>query len=163
MQNKLFQASSMTSTPRTPELSELLDLLDQLTSESSRRWGSMTPAQMLRHGSSFISFTLGEKKASLPTRIVGKIFGPLIYAYVSQRNPWNFPKNLQTFPEIKQKPGRELDFELEKDQMAAALRRSMALEKAVKHPIYGKLAAHKAKELIQLHTAYHFRQFGLFN
>ncbi|MFN3528815.1 MAG: DUF1569 domain-containing protein [Bacteroidia bacterium] len=152
----------MSSRQQTPPLSEQLEILNRLKVDSVRGWGSMRPEEMLRHCSDFIRFTLGEKKASQSTRLIGKLFGWLIYAYVIRKNPWNFPKNMQTFPEIKQRPGRTLDFNTEKATLAAAILRAIQLENKVHHPIYGQLSADKARQLVQLHTAYHLRQFSLF-
>lgn len=145
-----------------PSLDELPLLLEGLTASTQPNWGTMNAAQMCRHCSSFIRVSLGEKKTSRTTRLLGWLVGKYMYRYFSSKTPYTFPKNLQTLPEIKQRPDRVLDFELEKEGLAASLSKAIRIQGSIRHPLYGKMDAAAAQKLIALHTAYHFRQFGLF-
>jgi hypothetical protein len=146
---------------QTPALSRLPDILEELNETTIPLWGTMNAAQMCRHCTSFIRLSLGEKNTSTATRIIGKLFGKYMYRYFSKRNPWSFPKNLQTLPEIKQRNDRVLDFELEKEQLTATIQKAAQAHGTVRHPLYGKMDAEAVQNLIAMHTTYHFRQFGL--
>lgn len=145
----------------TPTLPELTALVDKLDASQTPIWGTMNVAQMCRHCTSFIRLSLGVKKTSRTTRIIGWLFGKFMYRYFSTKNPWTFPKNLQTLPEIKQRTDRALDFELEKEQLGHWLKQADEVSGLVRHPLYGKMDAASIQNLIAMHTAYHFRQFRL--
>lgn len=147
---------------KVPELDELPMLLDNLTASTQPNWGVMNAAQMCRHCSSFIRVSMGEKKTSRITRLMGLLVGKYMYRYFSSKNPYNFPKNIRTLPEIKQRTDRVLDFELEKEELTTSLHKAIGIQGKIQHPLYGKMDAASIKGLIGLHTAYHFRQFGLF-
>ena len=146
---------------QTPGLSELRTMSEDLSESTKPRWGTMNAAQMCRHCTSFIRLSLGEKKTSRTTRLIGWLVGKYMYRYFSTKNPWTFPKNLRTLPEIKQRHDRVLDFELEKEQLHQWLLKAESVEGWVRHPLYGKMEARSIINLIAMHTAYHFRQFGL--
>lgn len=146
---------------QTPTLPELITLVDKLEATRIPLWGTMNAAQMCRHCTSFIRLSLGEKKTSRTTRLLGWLVGKYMYRYFSTKNPWTFPKNLRTLPEIKQRPDRILDFELEKEQLGHWLQQALVVEGTISHPLYGKMKAANIQHLIAMHTTYHLRQFGL--
>lgn len=150
----------MEPTP-TPSLKAQIALIATLTPDSKGRWGVMEVDQMLRHCSEFVVFCLGKKKASLFSRLMGRLFGKRLLRFVLSRNPWNFPKNLRTLPEIKQRAGERYDLAAEKDRLTRLITEVTALEGSIRHPLYGKMEPTLARHLCQLHTAYHLRQFGL--
>lgn len=92
---------------------------------------------------------------------MGRLFGKRLLRFVLSRNPWNFPKNLRTLPEIKQRAGERYDLAAEKDRLTRLITEVTALEGSIRHPLYGKMEPTLARHLCQLHTAYHLRQFGL--
>lgn len=146
---------------QTPALSALVALVDKIDPVRPPLWGTMNAAQMCRHCTSFIRISLGEKKTSRTTRLLGWLVGKYMYRYFSKKNPWTFPKNLQTLPEIKQRTDRVLDFELEKEQLAHWLQQANMADGIIRHPLYGKMKAAYIQQLIAMHTTYHLRQFGL--
>lgn len=145
----------------SPNFAELSLMLGQLQPETRPQWGIMNPAQMCRHCSSFIKLSMGEKKVSRTTRIIGWLFGKMMYRYFSSKTIYTFPKNLQTLPEVKQRSDRVLDFDQERDSLARLLERASKISGHVRHPLYGRMPTTQLQGLIALHTAYHFRQFGL--
>ena len=121
----------------------------------------MQADQMLRHCSEFVVFCLGKKKAGLFSRLIGRLFGKRLLKFVLSRNPWNFPKNVRTFPEIKQAAGQRYDFGAEQQRLISSLAEVNELKGFIKHPLYGRMDADLARHLARLHTAYHLRQFGI--
>lgn len=149
----------MKSTP--PNFATLNNLLTGLAADQAPLWGTMNASQMCHHCSSFIKLSLGEKKTSTATSIIGFLFGKLMYRYFSTKTIYTFPKNMNTFPEIKQRTDRAFDIEAEKILLRNCLERARKVEGKIRHPLYGNMPAPQIQHLILLHTAYHFRQFGL--
>lgn len=147
--------------PTQPDFATLNSLLPGLAADQAPLWGTMNAAQMCHHCSSFIKLSLGEKKTSTATRIIGFLFGKLMYRYFSTKTIYTFPKNMNTLPEIKQRADRTFDIEAEKTSLRECLQRASQASGKIRHPLYGSMPAPKIQHLVLLHTAYHFRQFGL--
>ena len=147
--------------PAQTDFDTLNNLLSDLAADQAPLWGTMNAAQMCHHCSAFIKLSMGKKKTSTTTRVIGFLFGKLMYRYFSTKTIYSFPKNLKTLPEIKQRAGRTFDIEAEKSQLRDCLQRASEAKGKIRHPLYGNMSAPKIQQLILLHTAYHFRQFGL--
>lgn len=143
------------------DFTTLNSLLHGLAVDQAPLWGTMNAAQMCHHCSAFIKLSLGEKRTSKSTQVIGFLFGKLMFRYFSRKTIYTFPKNLQTLPEIKQRSDRKFDIMEEKVELAEWLEKAAQVEGKIKHPLYGSMDSPKIKNLILLHTAYHFRQFGL--
>lgn len=147
--------------PAPPDFTTLQDLLAGLAADQAPLWGTMNAGQMCHHCSSFIKLSLGEKKTSTTTRMIGFLFGKLMYRYFSTKTIYTFPKNMNTLPEIKQRADRTFDIDAEKTALIDCLARASQAQGKIRHPLYGNMPAPQIQQLVLLHTAYHFRQFGL--
>ena len=129
--------------------------LAALKPDAQRKWGSMTPDQMVWHLSQFLEFALGEG-----THPRGKMPLPMfIMRPMVLYGPW--PRSAPTHPSAKAQA--TYDIEAEK-------RRCLALiERFVSRPIdgpwpedaaWGNAGGAFASKLQARHFDYHLRQFG---
>jgi hypothetical protein len=142
-------------------LRELLDRLDRVTPDSVRRWGVMTPHQMICHLNDSFKVAMGEKaatnKSSWMMRTIGKRFA--LYA------PMQWPQNLETMPEVDQKVGgtRPIDFWRDRDSLSRTMSRFVAAEPDFtwsRHPLFGRMSPRDWKRWGYLHMDHHLRQFS---
>ena len=145
----------------TPTIQGLRDALETLTPSTERRFGTMTPAQMLRHNRRFMELYLGDVRVGGVVRLLARLPGPVFLKRVLKKSAADTPKNLTTLPFLRAKEGEELDFEAEKSKLLARLADVESLEGEQDHALYGKMDSGTAKNLVRHHLAHHFHQFGL--
>lgn len=148
-------------TSDTPSLDALRAAVGRLHGASERRFGTMSPAQMLRHCSGFIELYLGRVPVSAPIRWIARAVGPLFLKRVVAKSPLDTPKGLTTLPALRSTPGEEPDLEAERARFLALLDEVDALEGPQPHVLYGTTEARTLVDLVRHHTAHHFHQFGL--
>ncbi len=148
-------------TADTPSLPEIRQALDLLTPLSERCFGTMTPAQMLRHNRRFMELYLGEVRVGKGIRFVAGLVGPFFLKKVLSKSAMDTPKNLKTLPVLRAKEGEELDFEAEKAEFTSLLTQVEGLTGELDHALYGSMDSRTAQNLVRHHTAHHFHQFGL--
>ena len=134
--------------------------LGALTPASQRKWGAMTPDELLAHLTRGFEISLGEfpvKDESTPgVRWAMKI----LFFYVL---PW--PKGRIKAPEyFLPKPAAE--FEAERAKLFAALERFVAAaakapERLVLNPVMGPISYTDWQRLHGMHMDHHLRQFGV--
>ncbi|HVG21242.1 MAG TPA: hypothetical protein VNI02_19505, partial [Blastocatellia bacterium] len=90
---------------------ELLGRLRKVTPESGRRWGSMTPHQMVCHLNDSFKVAMGEKAASP----IDNMFSRTMLKWVAIRVPLRWPKGYRTRPEIDQQIGGTRPVEFDRD------------------------------------------------
>ncbi len=139
---------------------QIMNRLKSLQESSERRWGTMTPAQMLRHCRSQIEFIL-----SPPDNV--KIY-PTAFRFAPVRwlalygVPW--PKNSRTAPEmdVNKKLTDVADFQTEHTLMLEALHNLyQAAHVEAIHPLFGKMGKSQWGRVVWKHLDHHLRQFGL--
>ena len=140
---------------------ELLDRLGNITPQSQRRWGSMTPHQMICHLNDSFKAAMGERAIS--TR--NNIFTRTVLRWVAFRTPLKWPKGFKTLPEIDQQIGGTMPAEFNKDvmELKVLMERFGRSERDFQwqvHPIFGEMTEEEWLRWGYLHVDHHLRQFG---
>ena len=148
-------------TPDTPSLAGLRARLEQLTPQTERSWGTMTPAQMARHCRIFIELCQGEVRVSLPMRWLAGTLGPIFLRKLLRGSPRHGPRGLRTLGPLRADPAVTLDLDEERARLAAALDTAAAWQGTHDHPLYGRMRAVDVQAIVRHHTAHHLHQFGL--
>lgn len=138
---------------------EVLSRLEKLTPATERKWGKMSPAQMLAHCSAAFEVALGDR--SRPRSFLGYIFGGMMkkkYVYST-----SYSQNDPTDPSFKITDDR--DFNTEKRRLLAQINRfHEGGEKSIKasvHPFFGKMTPIEWAQLKYNHLNHHLTQFGI--
>jgi hypothetical protein len=140
----------------------LVARLRALKPDSVRRWGSMTPNQMVCHLSDAFRGALGERP--IPAR--GRLVHRTLIRWVAFNTPLPWPRGTPTVAEFDQKRGgtRPVGFERDRAELVAAIARFGAagdrIDGAV-HPLFGRMARREWDVWAWRHTDHHLRQFGL--
>ena len=141
----------------------LLHRLRQITAESPRRWGKMTPHQMICHLHDSFKSVIGERevsgdKSNLLTRTVVRWMA--LYA------PLKWPHGVPTMPENDQEQGGTPpeDFRRDLDALAVMVERVPAAERDFqwrRHPLFAEMSERDWMRWGYLHVDHHLRQFGV--
>lgn len=137
----------------------VLARLGELRPDSSRRWGTMTPGEMLCH--------LGDAAAGVFRRRGGdpgrkKSLVKWLALYTSI--PW--PRGRKTLPQIDPRAGGSRPGDFEEDRRRAvetlrAIAEAPATAFPASHFLFGTMTARDWYHWAFRHTAHHLRQFGL--
>ena len=134
---------------------EMETRLATLRADSQRRWGSMTPAQMVWHLNQFLEFALGEGSYPPP-----KLPMPLpLMRFFLLYMPW--PKGAPTHPAARAQATHDL--EAERTRCLALIERfvSMPLDGPwPKDVAWGNVSGTFASRLQAKHFNHHLAQFG---
>ncbi len=135
--------------------------LGKLAPQSERRWGKMTPAQMLAHCSVSMQWAVGElvpEKAALPARLVGRLVKPMVF-----RNEDPLRKNSPTAKSLM--VADERDLVKERERLSGLIDKFVAGGAAEcttnPHGFFGKLTPQEWAILMYKHLDHHLRQFGV--
>ncbi len=144
-------------------LDQLLQRLGRLTPATDRRWGTMSPAEMLCHLGDAGDGVLGRRKP--PGGAPGKPL-PLPAKLLLLYSPIPFPKGVETRPGVnpKKEGTRPGDFEQDRARVVAGLRAlAVAPADAVSqtHFRFGKMSLGAWHRWAFKHVDHHLRQFGL--
>jgi hypothetical protein len=151
----------MKTLARDRNRAEILQRIRAIRPDSARRWGRMTPHQMVCHLADSCRVALGEKVASAATSLFQRTVVKCVALYLPV--PW--PTGLMTRPEIDQECGGTCpgDFTMDLAELERLTLR-LATEKGVdgrSHPIFGRMSRSNWLRWGYLHTDHHLRQFGL--
>ena len=140
---------------------EILERLSNLRPDSRRRWGRMTPHQMICHLSDSFKSRLGEKENSP----ANNLFTRTVVKWIALYAPTPWPHDIKTRPEMDQEIGGTPpdDFESDRLQLVALLERFAAPEKNAEfhpHPFFGDMSEAEWMRWGYLHCDHHLRQFG---
>jgi hypothetical protein len=141
----------------------LLDRLQQVQPDSQRRWGKMTPHQMICHLNDSFKSVIGERQVSVRrTNAVARtmIRGIALYA------PFKWPHGVPTMPENDQERGGTPPEEFQRDLDALAFmiqrltnqRRDFQWQR---HPLFDQMSERDWLRWGYLHVDHHLRQFGV--
>ena len=138
---------------------ELKQRMAQLSPETKRLWGKMSPAQMLAHCSVGMEVSLGDR---LMQQVwLGKLFGKRAKASMLSGKPMG--RNLPTDKAYVMTG--ELELEVERQKLAGFIDRFQTggPEGCTKgpHSFFGLLTPEEWAELNYLHLDHHLRQFGV--
>jgi hypothetical protein len=142
---------------------EILERLGRVRPDSQRRWGKMTPDQMICHLADAFRGVVGE----LPLgRKPGIRLGRQAMKWVALHAPMKWPPNIKTMPEMDQLIGGTKPAEFARD--VEELRRLVARFTKVPrdfawkpHPIFFEMTEREWLRWGYLHMDHHFRQFGV--
>jgi hypothetical protein len=151
----------MRSLTNPTEARLLVDRLRHVTPQSVRRWGRMTPQEMVCHLADAYRNSMGEIAASpvdtLLSRTVIKSFALWL------PRPW--PPGYPTRPEVDpQRDGRKPgDFLRDRDQVETDMYRfidAVHRDTMARHPIFGAMSLREWLRWGWLHADHHLRQFS---
>jgi hypothetical protein len=147
----------------TADKEMLLDRLRQMTPASQRRWGKMTPHQMICHLNDSFKSVIGERefygdKSNLLTRTVVRWLA--LYA------PFKWPHGVPTMPENDQAQGGTPpeDFQHDLDALALMIDRVTRAQRDFqwrRHPLFAEMSERDWMRWGYLHVDHHLRQFGV--
>jgi hypothetical protein len=131
-----------------------------VTADSRRRWGKMTPHEMLCHLSDSFRAMLGERHVSSanwsrPRRVVFK--------WIALHTPLPWPRGIPTLAEVnpQRKGTRPSVFERDRTELLLVMRRFVAPDsRYAPHPMFGELTRDEWMIWTFRHVDHHLRQFG---
>jgi len=142
---------------------ELLHRLGAVTPESQRRWGKMTPHQMICHLNDSFKSVIGERevqgdKSSLLTRSVVR--------WIALYAPLKWPHGVRTMPENDQERGGTPpeDFNRDLDALVSMIERVTHPHRTFewqRHPLFAEMSERDWMRWGYLHVDHHLRQFGI--
>jgi len=140
---------------------EILERLSALRPDSHRRWGRMTPHQMICHLSDSFKSRLGEKEISS----ISNPFTRTVVKWIALYAPLPWPRGVKTRPEADQEIGGTPpdDFESDRWRLVALIERFTAPAKNTEfhpHPLFGDMSEAEWMRWGYLHCDHHLRQFG---
>ena len=144
-------------------LEQLLQRLRRLTPDSERRWGTMTPGEMLCHLGDASDGVLGRRKppGATPPNVL-----PLPIKWLLLYSPMSFPTGVETRDGVnpKKEGTRPGDFEQDRARVLDGLRSLAAAAADALSPThfrFGKMSLRAWHHWAYKHVDHHLRQFGL--
>ncbi len=138
---------------------QLAQRLQRVQPDTPRKWGSLTPGEMLCH--------LGDATASVLGRAASAgVQNRPFLKWIALRAPLSWPRGLKTPPSVDPhldgtKPG---DFEADRRRAIDGLRAFAAASPAeltASHGAFGRMTPEDWHRWAYRHTDHHLRQFGL--
>lgn len=152
----------MKTMARPEDKAEIVRRLKSLRPDSSRRWGRMSPHQMVCHLSDAFRLVTLEKTASPATGFAQSTVIKWIALYV----PFPWPPGYPTRPEMDQEIGGTPPGAFYSDlaQLESLIERVTTAPKDYgwpAHPVFGGMSESAWMRWAYLHVDHHLRQFGL--
>lgn len=144
------------------ERAELIARLDKLNHQCQRRWGKMSPHQMVCHLSDSFKAAMGEKYVS-PS---GNIIHRTLVKWIALRAPLRWRKGFKTRPEMDQEVGGTppVEFVTDVKELRMIMDRFTSAQREFEwalHPVFGAMSEEEWQRWGYLHVDHHLRQFGL--
>ena len=151
----------MKTLAREPCKTEILRRLRTVRPESVRRWGRMSPHQMICHLSDSFRMAMHQKSVSDAS-------GPLqrtLVKWIALYGPLRWPPGILTRPEIDQQCAgtRPVAFDADVAELETLLELVTTRDKTLSwasHPIFGRMSHAAWLRWAYLHMDHHLRQFG---
>jgi len=140
-------------------IDELVRRLTTLTADSPRRWGTMTPHQMVCHLADSFLAVLGERKVTSKENLLSRT----VVKYIALRTRMPWPHGVPTTPEVDQRIGGTRPVEFERDRaLALELLRRFVLPGTTyaRHPAFGAMSRDEWMLWGYGHVDHHLRQFS---
>jgi hypothetical protein len=153
-----MRASPTLNTPG--HLDDLILRLDRLQPTTARRWGTMTPHEMLCHVTDSFAAVLGDRPASSAETWLSRT----VIRWIALHTPLPWPHGVPTRPEVDPKRDGTRPLEFERDRQAAVehLQRFVLPDtRCVPHPFFGPMTRNEWMCWGYRHVDHHLRQFGL--
>lgn len=140
---------------------EIFERLSKVQPDSQRRWGRMTPHQMICHLCDSFRLPLGERGADS----VENLFTRTAVKWIALRAPLRWPHGVKTMPEMDQGIGGTPPVEFERDRQELERLIERFAEEQQKgefapHPFFGRMSDSDWLRWGYLHCDHHLRQFG---
>lgn len=141
---------------------ELLRRVQSLRHDSQRRWGRMTPHQMLCHLNDSFKLALGEVRL----KVIGNIFHRTFIKGLALYTPIPWPHGIPTMPEMDQEKQGTPPVEFTRD-MAELVTIIERIHRPTRdfawgrHPIFNEMSDWEWLRWGYLHVDHHLRQFGV--
>lgn len=140
---------------------EILGRLRQLRPDDRRRWGRMSPHQMVCHLCDSARMALGERAVTSASGMYERT----VLKWIALHAPMRWPAGIRTRPEVDQDdggtpPGSFVD---DVDALVPLTRRLVESDAGLDgrvHPIFGPLSRAQWLRWAYLHADHHLRQFG---
>jgi len=142
---------------------EVLNRLRQVRAESTRRWGKMTPHQMVCHLNDSFKSVIGEReingsKSNLMTRSVVR--------WIALYAPLKWPHGVPTMAENDQERGGTPPENFQRDvaALASMIERLTSAQRDYqwgRHPLFDEMSERDWMRWGYLHVDHHLRQFGV--
>lgn len=144
-------------------LSRLLGRLARLTPDCQRRWGTLTPGEMLCHLGDAGDSALGRR---VPPGPAPSSKPHPVLKWLVLYSPMPFPKGVETRPGVNpRKEGtRPTDFERDRARVVAgleALAKASSDQLSAVHFKFGPMSPADWQRWAYRHVDHHLRQFGL--
>jgi uncharacterized protein DUF1569 len=141
----------------------VLGRLRRIQPDSQRRWGKMTPHQMVCHLNDSFKSVIGERDVSV--RQTNALARTLI-RWIALYAPFKWPHGVPTMPENDQERGGTPpeDFKRDVDALASMIERLTGAQKDFqwrRHPLFDQMSERDWLRWGYLHVDHHLRQFGL--
>ncbi len=139
---------------------ELIGRLSCLDPDSARKWGTLSPHEMLCHLGDSFEAVLGERKASPKETLLSRT----LVKWIALHTPLPWPPGVQTRPEVDPKRlGTKPDeFERDRTRVVQFIRRFVDPQtKYSRHPGFGAMSRNEWLLWGYGHVDHHLRQFGL--
>ena len=139
---------------------EILRRIEALTPRSERRWGRMTPHQMVCHLSDACRAALGERRVP----VIGTLWERTVIRWLAIHTNVKWPQGVRTVPEADQEIGgtRPTEFARDVDELRGLIQRFSGPKAQLSgyHPLFGALSAAEWGRFSYRHADHHLRQFG---
>lgn len=137
--------------------SEIQQRLNNLSEDSPRQWGKMSPGQMLHHCQGPFNIMLGKNDYGMkPNWFAQLLFKKMLY------NDKPFRKNLPTARFLKETEPR--DFNASKDELVSLLNEFESKKEQTTwdpHPGFGKFTQQQWGQMQYKHLDHHLKQFNV--
>lgn len=133
--------------------------LESAHPDATRRWGTMSPGEMLCHVANAFEVALGDRP---PSKV--RAPGPaVLIKWLALWVPLPWMKNVPTGRNVdpRRDGTRPGDFTADRERAVHLLRRLAAEARPGPHPIFGTMTRRDWLRWGYLHTDHHLRQFGL--
>ena len=139
---------------------DILRRVAALTPSSERRWGRMTPHQMVCHLSDACRAALGERR--LP--VIGTLWERTVIRWLAIHTNVTWPQGVRTVQEVDQEFGgtRPTEFARDVDELRGLIQRFGGADAQLSgdHPLFGTLSVAEWDRFSYRHADHHLRQFG---
>jgi len=140
----------------------VLERLRQVRANSQRRWGKMSPHQMICHLNDSFKVAIGEKAVSP----VGRLLPGKVFKVFALYMPLRWPHGIPTRPEMNQQLGgtKPREFDADVQELQTLIDRITQNEKDFQwgaHPLFGSMPDRDWLRWGYLHLDHHLRQFGV--
>jgi Protein of unknown function (DUF1569) len=138
----------------------LIRRLQRLEPMSQRRWGQLSPDEMLCHLGDAFRGAMGER----PFVPASNWFARNVIKRIALHTSMRWPQGVKTPPEFDPRDGgtRPEAFESDREALTAVMRRFAAPDaQYASHPIFGAMTREEWLIWGERHVDHHLRQFGL--